>query len=133
MTVQLGVANDSQERIGRPREMRAMVPATEQRRLWRAELAEAEQRYTEDQNAGNRAEYMRILRIFKDLVLYDRVPPELPRGSKACPRCLIPLDCKVTQRSVFTRTSIQRPDVLMQVVSIVVYSCHQCGYWKLQA
>jgi hypothetical protein len=43
---------------------------------WRARLVEAERRFSEDRNAETKAEYMRILKIFKDLVLYDIVPKD---------------------------------------------------------
>jgi hypothetical protein len=45
---------------------------------WRAMLLEAEHRFTENQNDESRAEYMRILRIFKDLVLHGIKPSEKP-------------------------------------------------------
>jgi hypothetical protein len=70
------MAIDFPERIVRACEPRAMVAGAQQRSFWRAKLAEAERRYAEDRSASNRAEYMRILRIFKDLVLYDRARQE---------------------------------------------------------
>jgi hypothetical protein len=41
---------------------------------WRAKLFEAELRYTLNRNAETKAEYLRVLKIFKDLVVYDIVP-----------------------------------------------------------
>jgi predicted house-cleaning noncanonical NTP pyrophosphatase (MazG superfamily) len=41
---------------------------------WQAKLLEAEQRFQQDKNAETKAEYMRILRIFKDLVMYGIRP-----------------------------------------------------------
>jgi hypothetical protein len=41
---------------------------------WRAKLSEAEFRYTQNRNAETTAEYMRILRIFKDLVMHGILP-----------------------------------------------------------
>ena len=41
---------------------------------WRAKLFEAEFRYTQDRNDETKAQYLRMLREFKDLVLYDILP-----------------------------------------------------------
>jgi hypothetical protein len=41
---------------------------------WRMKLFEAERRYTQDRNEKTKAEYLRILRTFKDLVVYGIVP-----------------------------------------------------------
>ncbi len=41
---------------------------------WRAKLFEAEVRYTQTRNLETKAEYLQVLRTFKDLVLYDIVP-----------------------------------------------------------
>ena len=41
---------------------------------WRVKLFEAECRYTQDRNDKTKAEYLRVLRIFKDLVVYGIVP-----------------------------------------------------------
>jgi hypothetical protein len=41
---------------------------------WRKKLFEAERRYDQDQNDKTKAEYMQVLRIFKDLVVYGIVP-----------------------------------------------------------
>lgn len=41
---------------------------------WRKKLFEAELRYTRNRNAETKAEYLRVLKIFKDLVLYGIVP-----------------------------------------------------------
>jgi hypothetical protein len=41
---------------------------------WRAKLFEAEFRYAQDRNNETKAEYLRLLRTFKDLVLYDILP-----------------------------------------------------------
>jgi hypothetical protein len=70
------MAIDSRERTGRPRELRTLANRAEQRSLWRVKLAAAEQQYAENRSAGHRAEYLRILRIFKGLVLYDSAPQE---------------------------------------------------------
>ena len=48
---------------------------------WRARLLEAERRFTQNQNDESRAEYMRILKIFKDLVLYGILPREKGVGT----------------------------------------------------
>lgn len=42
---------------------------------WRERLTEARQRYSENQNGETRIEYLRILRIFTDLVSNRKVPP----------------------------------------------------------
>ena len=44
--------------------------------VWRARLLEAGHRFTQNKNDENRAEYMRVLRIFKDLVLDGIVPKD---------------------------------------------------------
>jgi hypothetical protein len=41
---------------------------------WRKKLFEAELRYTQNRNAETKAEYLRVLKIFKDLVLYGIMP-----------------------------------------------------------
>jgi hypothetical protein len=41
---------------------------------WRAKLLEAERRYDQNQNDKTKAEYMQVLKIFKDLVVYGIVP-----------------------------------------------------------
>jgi hypothetical protein len=41
---------------------------------WRMKLFEAERRYTQDRNDKTKAEYLQVLRIFKDLVVYGIVP-----------------------------------------------------------
>ena len=41
---------------------------------WRARLFEAQYRYAQNRNHETNAEYMRILRTFKDLVFYGIVP-----------------------------------------------------------
>lgn len=43
---------------------------------WRARLLEAEHRFTQSQNDESRLEYLRILKIFTDLVLYGILPRE---------------------------------------------------------
>jgi hypothetical protein len=45
---------------------------------WRARLLEAEHRFTQNHNDESRAEYARILKIFKDLVLHGIKPRERP-------------------------------------------------------
>ena len=45
---------------------------------WRAKLFEAEFRYAQDRNDETKAEYLRMLRTFKDLVLYDILPQGQP-------------------------------------------------------
>jgi hypothetical protein len=41
---------------------------------WRVKLLEAECRYTQDRNDKTKAEYLQVLKTFKDLVLYDILP-----------------------------------------------------------
>jgi hypothetical protein len=41
---------------------------------WRTRLFEAERRYNQDRNDKTKAEYLQVLRIFKDLVVYSVVP-----------------------------------------------------------
>ena len=41
---------------------------------WRTKLFEAERRYTQERNDKTKAEYLQVLKTFKDLVLYDIVP-----------------------------------------------------------
>jgi hypothetical protein len=41
---------------------------------WRSKLLEAERRFKEDRNDETKAEYKRILKIFKDLVMYGIRP-----------------------------------------------------------
>jgi hypothetical protein len=43
---------------------------------WRAKLFAAESRFKQDPGADSKAEYLRILRIFKDLVMYNMLPCE---------------------------------------------------------
>jgi hypothetical protein len=43
---------------------------------WRERLTEAQQRYSESRNGETRTEYLRVLRIFTDLVSNRRVPSE---------------------------------------------------------
>ena len=45
---------------------------------WRAKLFEAEFRYAQDRNDETNAEYLRMLRAFKNLVLYDILPQGQP-------------------------------------------------------
>ena len=47
---------------------------------WRARLLEAEGRLTQNCDDESRAEYVRILKIFKDLVLHGIKPREKPNG-----------------------------------------------------
>ena len=46
---------------------------------WRVRLFEAQYRYAQNRNHETKAEYMRVLRAFKDLVMYGIVP----RGDSA--------------------------------------------------
>jgi hypothetical protein len=46
------------------------------RDAWRARLLEAEHRFTQSQNDESRLEYLRILKIFSDLVLDGILPRE---------------------------------------------------------
>ena len=50
------------------------VVASRLHETWRAKLFEAELRYAQDRNNETKAEYLRLLRTFKDLVLYDILP-----------------------------------------------------------
>jgi hypothetical protein len=43
--------------------------------LWRKKLTVAEQRYSENRNHENLAEFKRILKIFADLVIRNNMPP----------------------------------------------------------
>ena len=43
---------------------------------WRKKLFEAELRYTQDRNDKTKAEYLQVLKTFKDLVLYDILPKD---------------------------------------------------------
>jgi hypothetical protein len=43
---------------------------------WRARLLEAKRRFSQNRNDENSAEYLRVLAIFKDLVLYGILPRE---------------------------------------------------------
>jgi hypothetical protein len=43
---------------------------------WRAKLFAAEIRMKQDRNPETKAEYMRVLRIFKDLVMHGKLPDE---------------------------------------------------------
>ena len=43
---------------------------------WRMKLFEAERRYTQDGNDKTKAEYLQVLKTFKDLVLYDILPKD---------------------------------------------------------
>ena len=43
---------------------------------WRERLTEAQQRYSENRNGETRRDYLRLLRIFTDLVSNRRVPSE---------------------------------------------------------
>ena len=43
---------------------------------WRAKLLEAESRYTQDRNDKTKAEYLQVLRTFKDLVVYGVIPKD---------------------------------------------------------
>ena len=46
--------------------------------MWRAKLSEAQYRYAQNPNHETKAVYMRVLRAFKDLVLYGIVPRDHP-------------------------------------------------------
>ena len=43
---------------------------------WRGKLAYAQLRMKQDRNPETKAEYLRVLRIFKDLVMYGKLPGE---------------------------------------------------------
>jgi len=43
--------------------------------LWRDKLTEAQRRYAESRNEDTRTEYLRVLKIFSDLVIRDKAPP----------------------------------------------------------
>ena len=43
---------------------------------WRTKLFEAEWRFRQDRNEESKAEYLRILKLFKNLVLYGISPRE---------------------------------------------------------
>ena len=43
---------------------------------WRTKVVEAQLRMKQDRNLETKAEYLRVLRIFKDLVLYGKLPGE---------------------------------------------------------
>ena len=43
---------------------------------WRVQLIEAELHMRRDKNPATKAEYIRVLRIFKDLVMYGMLPRE---------------------------------------------------------
>jgi hypothetical protein len=44
---------------------------------WREKLKEAQLRYTAARNEENRAEYLRVLKAFSDLVLRSKIPEEI--------------------------------------------------------
>jgi hypothetical protein len=46
------------------------------RETWRAKLFAAESRMKQERNLETKAEYMRVLRIFKDLVVNGKLPRE---------------------------------------------------------
>ena len=48
---------------------------------WRTRLLEAECRFTQDQNDESRMAYLRVLKIFTDLVLHGILPSEKPGQS----------------------------------------------------
>ena len=41
---------------------------------WRSKLLDAERRFQQDKNTETKAEYMHIVRVFKDLVMYGTRP-----------------------------------------------------------
>lgn len=43
---------------------------------WRAKLSEAQFRYAQDRNNETKVEYLRVLRAYKDLVLYGILPQD---------------------------------------------------------
>jgi hypothetical protein len=43
---------------------------------WRVKVFEAEFRMKQERNPKTKAEYMRVLRIFKDLVMHGKLPGE---------------------------------------------------------
>lgn len=44
--------------------------------LWREKLAEAHTRYESERSAANRTEYLRVLRVFTDLIVRNEPPAE---------------------------------------------------------
>lgn len=46
------------------------------RALWRERLAEATTRYLENRTPQTRADYLRVLKVFADLVNHDKIPVE---------------------------------------------------------
>ena len=45
--------------------------------FWRGKLEQAQRRYAADPTAESRAEWMRVLRVFANLVVRDQLPPSL--------------------------------------------------------
>jgi hypothetical protein len=45
--------------------------------FWRGKLEQAQRRYAADPTAESRAEWMRVLRVFANLVGPDQLPPSL--------------------------------------------------------
>lgn len=43
---------------------------------WRERLVEAQSRYTENRNKENREEYLRMLKVFTNLVVRDEMPED---------------------------------------------------------
>lgn len=46
--------------------------------LWREKLADAQRRYRENPNPETKAEYVRVLKAFADLVLRYKLPDQKP-------------------------------------------------------
>jgi hypothetical protein len=46
--------------------------------VWRTRLLDAERRFTQNQNDESRMAYLRVLKIFTDLVLHGILPSEKP-------------------------------------------------------
>ena len=45
--------------------------------FWRGKLEQAQRRYAADPTAESRAEWMRVLGVFANLVMWDQLPPSL--------------------------------------------------------
>jgi hypothetical protein len=55
--------------------------ALELHAMWRARLFEAQLEYAQNRNPETKAEYMRVLSAFRDLVFYRIEPQNQPRCS----------------------------------------------------
>jgi len=43
---------------------------------WRHKVADAQRRYSEDRSPENQREYVRVLRVFTDLILRNKIPED---------------------------------------------------------